>query len=262
MNERLYKAIDGINDELIEEAAAFKRRPYSKPLYLALGAAAAVALISFAVLNIPREPVLPLDGDLAQTTTRTGEIKSGGEGFGDFNPAPVTTSGEPFTAQEIMDYITVHAFEIAQMIRFDTPGVNSFRICTKGWCHVAALTDRNEMKLDFIELPILSGDRIVANVTLFRYEGEIVSSTGAGGVGWDYLNRPFIDYPDSDIAFVYYGFNGEAAITPDGHIYRMFDNIVGENNTGFDIYGVYAAGYNTFNLSEVLENKDYIEVTF
>ena len=259
MNEWIMNGIDSIDDSLIEEAISYKRS--RKPIYIAAGAVAAIAVFSAVMLNIPRitEPTVPTVDGGAQTDD---SYSGGGTNYGEdgkiiLSDAKVSFTGTAITAEEIREIIEREKVYLASFIRLETQGAGNINISLVGYSHLQ--TDNNTVSLDFVTLPVFTDDRLIGEVTLFRYDGEIHCSPAAGGPGWAVKTEIFNKNPDKELAFVYVGQVSEYMIAPDSTIYGMWE---GDSplDTVPDCYTKYATEYNTFSFSKMIADKNYVTV--
>ncbi len=265
MNEWIMNGIDSIDDSLIEEAISYKRS--RKPIYIAAGAAAAVMLIGTGFLlgtNYMQQYIASYspptaDGDTARTddSYSGGDTKYGDDGKIILSDADVSFTGTAITADEIKEIIEREKVYLASFIRLETPGAGDINISLVGYSHLQ--TDNNTVSLDFVTLPVFTEDRLIGEVTLFRYDGEIHCSPAAGGPGWAVKTEIFNKNPDKELAFVYVGQVSEYMIAPDSTIYGMWE---GDSplDTVPDCYTKYATEYNTFSFSKMIADKKYVTV--
>ncbi|MBO6232042.1 MAG: hypothetical protein J6O50_15895 [Ruminiclostridium sp.] len=259
MNDFIVKGIDGIDDSLIEEAMNYKRT--RKPIYIAAGAVAAIAVFSAVMLNILRitEPTVPTVDGGAQTDD---SYSGGGTNYGEdgkiiLSDAKVSFTGTAITAEEIREIIEREKVTIASFIRHETPGAGDINISLVGYSHLQ--TDNNTISLDFVTLPVFTEDRLIGEVTLFRYDGEIHYSPAAGGPGWEVKTGIFDQNPDSELAFVYVGQLSEYMIAPDNTVYGMWEGESPLDDVP-DCYTKYATEYNTFSFNKMIADKNYVTV--
>ena len=169
----------------------------------------------------------------------------------------ITTTGTAITAEEIREIIEREKVTIASFIRLETPGVGDINISLVGYNHLQ--TDDNTIALDFVTLPVFSDSKIIGDVTLFRYDGEIHCTPAAGGPGWAVKTDMFDRNPGKDIAFVYVGQYMELMIAPDDTIYKMWDGETPLDDVS-GRYAKYATEYNTFSFSKMIADKNYATV--
>jgi len=260
MNEWVMNGIDSIDDSIIEEAISYKRT--RKPIYFAAGAVAAIAVISAVLLNLQSytEPTIPtVDGGAAQTDD---SYSGGGTKYGDdgkiiLSDADISFTGTAITADEINEIIEREKVHIASVIRLETPGAGEINISLVGYSHLQ--TDNNTVSLDFVTLPVFTDDRLIGEVTLFRYDGEIHCSPAAGGSGWAAKTEIFNQNPDEELAFVYVGQFSEYMIAPDNTVYGMWEGESPLDDVP-DCYTKYATEYNTFSFGRMIADKNYVTV--
>jgi len=273
MNEWVMNGIDSIDDSIIEEAINYRRS--RKPLYIGLGAAAAVVLLVGAgflwgtnyMSQLTPDIYAPIAGGADE---QDGEIYSGAfvgsDGDdGGFIPsdAEITYTGTAITAEEIREITEREKVTIASFIRLETPGAGDINISLSGYTHLRA--DDNTVSLDYVTLPVFTNDKeIIGEVTLFRYDGELHCSPAAGGNGWQAKTKVFAVDPDSKLAFVYFGSCGELIISPEDTVYYLNgyeDNgAVAAFDSVSDRYAKYATEYNTFSFGRMIADKNYVTV--
>lgn len=135
--------------------------------------------------------------------------------------------------------------------------MGDINISLVGYSHLQ--TDDNTISLDFVTLPVFSDSKIIGDVTLFRYDGELHYTPAAGGTGWAVRNDMLAKNPGKDIAFVYCGQYMELMIAPDNTIYKMWDGETPLDDVS-DRYAKYTTEYNTFSFSKMIADKNYATV--
>lgn len=169
----------------------------------------------------------------------------------------ISTTGTAITAEEIREIVEREKVNIASVIRLETLGASDINISLVGYNHLQ--TDDNTIALDFVTLPVFSDNKLIGDVTLFRYDGEIHCTPAAGGPGWAIKTNMFDQNPGKDIAFVYAGQYMELMIAPDDTIYKMWDGETPLDDVA-DRYAKYATEYNTFSFSKMIADKNYVTV--
>lgn len=265
VNEWIINGIDSIDDSLIEEAMNYKRT--RKPIYIAAGAAAAVMLIGTGFLlgtNYMQQYIASYsppteDGDTEQPddSYSGGDTKYGDDGKIILSDADVSFTGTEINAEEIKEIIEREKVHIASVIRFETPDAGDINISLVGYSHLQ--TDDNTVSLDFVTLPVFTDDRLIGEVTLFRYDGEIHCSPAAGGSGWAAKTEIFNQNPDEELAFVYVGQFSEYMIAPDNTVYGMWEGESPLDDVP-DCYTKYATEHNTFSFNKMIADKNYVTV--
>jgi len=183
---------------------------------------------------------------------------TGGGAFGaSLSGRGITTTGTAITAEEIREIIEREKVNVASFIRLETPGAGDINISLVGYSHLQ--TDDNTIALDFVTLPVFSDNKLIGDVTLFRYDGEIHCTPAAGGPGWAVKTDMFDQNPGKDIAFVYSGQYMELMIAPDDTIYKMWDGETPLDDVA-DRYAKYATEYNTFSFGKMIADKNYVTV--
>ena len=227
-----------------------------------MGTAAAIVITAAAALKLITAPEELSGAAPDGESLKFGDVWDEGE----FSDSGLTYVGTPFTEEEIeacfdkylqtfisdlwSDYDSVTEY---LEIKPDDPEI---RVSKKGYCHIKA-TDTNTLDFDFMNFPVFIGEYVVADITMFRAEGENLIQIGFGGTGSKNISRIFAEYSDSDIGFVYCR-GMEIAVTQDGKAHVLGGGKSINVPDDLDLYSVYATEYNTFNFSEVLENEQYI----
>ncbi len=200
----------------------------------------------------------------APTGVGAGDVFNGGDGWGtgELNTALPVLTGDPLTEEEITEYLERYGRDLVQSVLIEDGLPAEAMISTVGFCQVYAYGDRNEVYLTSRFYPIIVNGEVKACLEMFRFNGEIFPQGLFGGSRWDTVNRAFSEHPGETFAFVRCGFLDELMIAQDGTAYQLNYDSGAADRADFDLYSVYATEYNTFNLSEVLENGQYIKVTF
>lgn len=256
MNDRIMNGIDSIDDSLIEEAMNYRRT--RKPIYIAAGAAAAVAVISAVALSsITMHEELTgavPDGDPAVT------VAGGGKDTTVLSDNEISFTGEAPTDDELREYIEKNKNIFALLVMSETKDITGdINISLAG--HSYLKTSDNTVALDNITYPIFADDSVIAEVTLFKVNGELLYTLSAGGgMRLDRINKALSEHPGEEFVFLYTGVNSEYMISPDNTIYDIRSISEVPLHSHDDWYNKYYTEHNTFNFSEVLENKQYITV--
>ncbi len=181
-----------------------------------------------------------------------------------FIPAPAYT-GKGFTDEELKEYIVKNAPSFASSLRADSiVGGGELKIFTTGYCHISIELNENLMPVsasvnrDFVTMPIMRGSEIIAEVTVYRAEGEICSSVSYGGDGFRALTKVFKDNPDSVLAFGYFGQVPEVIATSENKVYFRPSEVPHIEN--YRYYEMMETLYNTFSLSQLNDPDNYITV--
>lgn len=181
---------------------------------------------------------------------------------GELCTAEVVPTGDPLTEEEATEYLERNGSGLAQSLLIEDGMPSEALVSTAGYCMVYAYSDRNEAYLASKFFPVIVDGKIKALIELSKYEGEIHPQGMFGGSRWDTINKAIAEHPGESFAFVRCGFLDELMIAPDGTAYQINYDSGAADRAEFDLYSVYATEYNTFNLSEVLENGQYITVKF
>ena len=171
----------------------------------------------------------------------------------------VKTTGTAPSQEDIRTLIEREKRIIGAYVLTETKGVSGdISIAVSGYNYLQI--NDNSVALDSVTLPVFSGDRIIGEVLLFSYDGELHYSVLAGGTRWDTLNVIWSENPGKKMAFLYIGQFIELAVSPDNKIYDMRGE--GEGLDKYDItYRKYAIGSNTYSLSDIIKDKKYVSVS-
>jgi len=258
----MIEAMSFIEDELIENAADSKvshKKNYTK--YLAAAAALAVVFatafagIKFISSRRVEPAPNPVTTDLFGAA---GDWGSSDKFTGDYM---FITEGYRISDDEIKNYVETHKYDMIGAIAAEYGDFESeYKIFVKGYRHIN-LGSVNTLKMNFVDLPIMRGDKIIALATLYEYEGELRNDLSVRGVGIDEIGDIFNENPDDELVFLYYGMR-EIVVTPSNRIYST--GSASEASLGLDYsidyYGNYKTEYNTFSLADLKNKSNYITV--
>ncbi len=258
----MVEAMGFIDDELIENAADLKvnyKKNYTK--YLAAAAALVAVFVSaFAGIKFissrPPEPAPnPATTDLFGAA---GDSGGSDKYTGDYI---FITEGYRISDEEIRDYVETHKYNMIGAIAAEYGDFESeYKIFVKGYRHIN-LGAVNTLKMNFVDLPIMRGDKIIAFATLYEYKGELRNDLSVRGVGIDEIADIFNENPDDELVFLYYGMR-EIVVAPSNRIYSI--GSASEASLGLDYsidyYGNYKTEYNTFSLDDLKNKSNYITV--
>jgi len=171
------------------------------------------------------------------------------------------TEGYRISDDEIKNYVETHKYDMIGAIAAEYGDFESeYKIFVKGYRHIN-LGSVNTLKMNFVDLPIMRGDKIIALATLYEYEGELRNDLSVRGVGIDEIGDIFNENPDDELVFLYYGMR-EIVVTPSNRIYST--GSASEASLGLDYsidyYGNYKTEYNTFSLADLKNKSNYITV--
>lgn len=258
--EMFNNAINGINAELIEECAYIDIKPRhrlaAKVRYASIAAAFVLCVCAgvFAAAHLSGISSPNTIGDECDLNCNIY-----GAGISDLDiscDGKLAITGTGFTDEEIYSLVENNKEIIAANVsgEYDCFG-SEIRIYTKGYCH-AVLGEKNYVHLDYLTLPVCVDNRIVANLEVFKANGELLYTLNTGGDKWDIINEA-LEY-DDEIAFVFFvGYTSEAAIAPDNTIFEITYDSKGTLTAGYDLI---ATEYNTFSRSVLYDNNNYIAV--
>ncbi len=259
----MIEAMSFIEDELIENAAdskaSHKKKNYTK--YLAAAAALAVVFatafagIKFISSRRVEPAPNPVTTDLFGAA---GDWGSSDKFTGDYM---FMTEGYRISDDEIRDYVENHKYDMIGAIAAEYGDFESeYKIFVKGYRHIN-LGSVNTLKMNFVDLPIMRGDKIIALATLYEYKGELRNDLSLRGVGIDEIGDIFNENPDDELVFLYYGMR-EIVVTPSNRIYSV--GSASEESLGLDYgidyYGNYKTEYNSFSLTDLKNKSNYITV--
>ncbi|MBR4859614.1 MAG: hypothetical protein IKU08_10585 [Clostridia bacterium] len=257
----MVEAMSFIDDELIENAcvtSAGRKRNYGRYI-----AAAAVLAVVFAtafagVEFISSRRIEPAPNPNTSDYFGTGDSGNSDKYTGDYM---FFTEGYHISDEEIRDYVGSHKYDMIGAIAAEYGDFESeYKIFVKGYRHIN-LGSVNTLKLNFVDLPIMRGDKIIAYATLYEYNGELRNDLSVRGVGIDEKGDIFNENPDDELVFLYYGMR-EIVVTPSNRIYSV--GSASEESLGLDYsidyYGNYKTEYNTFSLGDLKNKDNYITV--
>lgn len=271
----LIEAVNCVDDELIEEAVlSSKKRNY---IYKYLAAAAAVTIVLIAAAAGIKYFDLPVDTGEGNTTSNYVESETteslfgmggnsetfidGGNGnHGNISDSEVVVEGTGFTEEEIRKFVEEKKYELIGAVACEYGNFDDiYKISTVGYCHVS-LGKTNVLKRDYVTLPITLNDKIVADITLFKSDGEKRYDITVRSRAFDTLNKIFAENPESEIAFFYVDLFVELAITPSNKIYNIYDKLTNSLEENVDYYGKFKTDYNTFSLEKLTDENNSISV--
>lgn len=271
----LIEAVNCVDDELIEEAVlSSKKRNY---IYKYLAAAAAVTIVLIAAAAGIKYFDLPVDTGEGNTTSNYVESETteslfgmggisetfvdGGNGnHGNISDSEVVVEGTGFTEEEIRKFVEEKKYELIGAVACEYGNFDDiYKISTVGYCHVS-LGETNVLKRDYVTLPITLNDKIVADITLFKSDGEKRYDITVRSRAFDTLNKIFAENPESEIAFFYVDLFVELAITPSNKIYNIYDKLTNSLEENVDYYGKFKTDYNIFSLEKLKDEDNSVSV--
>lgn len=257
--EMFDNAINGISAELIEECAYIdikpRRRLTAGTRYASIAAAFVLCVCAgvFAAVHLSGISSPTTIGDECDHDCN---IYGAGEDVSDLDiscDGKLAIIGAGFTDEDIYSLVESNKEIIAANVsgEYDCFG-SSIQIYTKGYHH-AVLGEKNYVHLDYLTLPVCIDNRIVANLEVFKADGELLYTLNVGGDKWDIINEA-LEYGD-EIAFVFAGYTCEAAVAPDNTIFEITYDSKGTLTAGYDLI---ATEYNTFSRSALYDSNNYI----
>ncbi len=275
----LIEAVNCVDDELIEEAVLSSKKRNNTYKYFAAAAAVAVVLIAAAAgIKYFDLPVDSGEGnattnkafaDITETTEKlyfgiggnSETFIDGGDGnHGNISDSEVVVEGTGFTEEEIRKFVEEKKYELIGAVACEYGNFDDiYKISTVGYCHVS-LGETNVLKRDYVTLPITLNDKIVADITLFKSDGEKRYDITVRSKAFDTLNKIFAENPESEIAFFYVDLFIELAITPTNKIYNIYDKLTNSLEENVDYYGKFKTDYNTFSLEKLTNENNSISV--
>ncbi len=268
MNENyMNEALAAIGSDMLKEALAYKKPKIS---YRRVAAAAAATVIIggaafFTVRGLTVKKISDYEstpGSVSGSGSYDGDKPSGdwnGEAEAVISDAPVTTKGEPITDRELRELIEREKSNIAGFVGLESHISEGICISLKGYTHLD--TKDNTISVDRMTLPVFAEGKVIGNVDVFRYEGELHYGASAGGPSWE-KQQEFAEEKGGRLAYIWVAERLEYIIAPDDTVYTITalsdDPIKGIK----DPYKRYAQGSNTFSLEEVIASGDYIKVDF
>lgn len=244
------KALNDIDDEYIEKAANYKGGKNMK--LLKYGSIAAALVIVIAAVMVFTKPLI------SEPPTDEGPVK-GGE-YQDTVAEPASVEGEGYTDEQIRQYIENNKSTIAFTVAAEYGCTDEIKIMINGYNH-AQLGEKNVVKRDFLTLPILQNNKIVATMVIFTADGEMTNTINIGGDTWDNLNKAFNENPDSELVMAYSGGVCEVVITPDNKIYEINQGGKKFLSEGTDWYSLLKSDYNTFSPKQLNDPNNFIVIS-
>ena len=257
--EMFDNAINGINSELIEECAYIDIKPRhiwaAKVRYASIAAVFVLCVCAsvFAAAHLSGISSPNSAGDECDFPCK---IYGAGEDVSDLD---ISCDGKPaiagtgFTDEDIYSLVENNKEIIAANVsgEYDCFG-SEIQIYTKGYCH-AVLGEKNYVHLDYLTLPVCVDNRIVANLEVFKADGELLYTLNVGGDKWDIINEA-LEY-DDEIAFVFADYTCEAAVAPDNTVFEITYDSKGALTAAYDLV---ATEYNTFSRAALYDRNNYI----
>ncbi len=165
----------------------------------------------------------------------SGNGQSGGSTDGPNIPAlprdpEIVTVGEKITDEEAAAYFAQRKGALAQSLSASGVPAENIGISPKGYCHVCysgAEGERLEVRENFRDYLVYSGETLVAIVTLYKENGKLYD-TPAFGAAWFADYSAFLRrHAGEELVYVYAGF-AELILTPDGGVYSALPSIRAE----------------------------------
>lgn len=266
MNERyLNEALESIDSGRIESALSYKR-PKIRVSVIAMAAALAMAvgIGAFVFARSGSQTVKTdssgdyLDGaEKSEPDTEGGITAGGSETEKLLSDAPITYTGTEITPEQIRKLAEREKNIIAQYVRSENKGLEG-EICIASEGYSYLQTSDNTVALDFVTLPVFTGDRIIGEAVVYSVDGKLSYSVSAGGEGWEKRTEAFANSPDGRVCFVYIGSLREAMIAPDS---RVFDLRGGAADAFEGITGLferYSDPHNTYSFKEMKASGHYV----
>ena len=262
MNEGyINEALSRLDAPSIEAALNYRKPRIGYRVIAAAAAALMIGVGAYAFLKASSPKTTPKTDmpNKAASCGGTDGMEAGGAVTGGaiVSDKAVTVTGTAPAPEEIRALVEREKNMIAAYVRTEyREPLGELRIATVGYSHLR--TPDNTVALDYIDLPVFSGSKVVASVTLYTVEGELFYSIAAGGSGWERISAVLNKYPNDKICFVYAGQYMEVMIAPDNSVYPVGegydDPFAGEDAP----YEKYASQYNCFSLSEIFDSKAYV----
>lgn len=174
--------------------------------------AAAIAEKASAIAAEPatHEPVLAYGGDTA-----------GGAAWVNIPALPadrtIVETGEPITDAEAQAYFAAHRASLASSLAASGVETAGLTVAPRGYCHVSydgSEGGRLELRRNFRDYLVYSGDRLIAIVTLTKENGEITATPAFGAPWFDAYARLLAQHRGEALVYVYAGY-AELILTPD-----------------------------------------------
>lgn len=258
----LVDAVNFVDDDLVSEVYEKNRNRLKMNKYLAIAAVFAVVIIStLAAVRYYNRQLFMKDTGLSSEPVATDRFFGGADVTSEkISEDEVVVEGTGFTDEEIRKFVEEKKFELVGAVACEYENFDDvYKISTVGYCHVS-LGETNVLKRDYVTLPITLNDKIIANITLFKSDGEMRYDIAVRGKSFDTLNRIFAENPESEIAFFYVDLFTEIAITPSNKIYNIYNRRTDSLKEDVDYYEKYKTEYNTFSLKKLTDENNFISV--
>lgn len=265
MNEKyINEALGCISVHDLDDALSYKKPHISYKSFAVIAAALALAVGAgtFFLLkgNSNKLPIAD-GGPISTPSSEKGIYTGGNDGSASLDPTGIfTRTGTAYTDEQVKELIDREKDIIAHYITSETKDIDGeIRIAVKGYNYAQA--NGNTIALDYLTLPVFTEDnRIVGEVVLFSYDGELHYNVAAGGPSWARITDIISKHQSDKFAYVYVGELNEVMISEDGTVYNMRadgdDPLAGIE----DRYQKYAQQENTFCLADCVKEKEYIAV--
>ncbi len=247
--ESFSKAINDIDIEFIDKAINYKKKNTKILKYGSIAAALVIVIAAVIFIGKPFD-IKPLPDD--------GLAK--GDEYQNTAHESVKVEGNAYTDEQIRQYIEKNKNTIAFTVAAEYNYTDEIKVMIKGYNH-ASLGEKNIVKRDFLTLPIIQNDKIIATMVIFTADGEMTNNINIGGEIWDNLNRAFNDNPNDELVFAYSGGICEVVITPDNRIYEINQGGKAFLDEGVDWYSLLKTDYNTFSLGQINNSDNFIVIT-
>lgn len=245
-NKDLLNAIGDSDGFLIERS---ERKPSGARRFVKWGSllAACLAIAICATAFLPK-----LIGARSEIGT-TGDILVISE------KVPVTYSGVEITEAEALEKLESVKNEIfaAFLPEAESGEISEIEICTHGYRHIT-FDSKNNIALDYIDYPVMSGGKAVGIIKLYRTDSEICYTLSYGGEGISKLFETVSGSPEKSYVAAYLATSIEVLISSDNEIICINGGVAeGTFEKNVDYYSAFSADGNvicaeTFNTSDAI----------
>lgn len=143
----------------------------------------------------------------------------------------IELTGEAITDDEAKEYFDKNKASIFGSLSASGIDAGSMTISEKGYCHVAYNGTEGkcfEIRQNYRDYLVYSGDRLVAIITLWKENGEIFNTPSFGANWFKDYNSYLEQHKDEELVYVYAGW---------------FEIIIAPDNTYFNPMGMDASKY-------------------
>ena len=265
MNERyLNEALESIDSGRIDSALSY-RKPKIRFSVIATAAALVMAAGIGAFVfarngseTVRTDSIGECLNDMEKSPDFDGGVTAGGsEKEKLLSDTPIAYTGTEITPEQIRELAEREKNIIAQYVRSENKGLEG-EICIASEGYSYLQTSDNTVALDFVTLPVFTGDRIIGEAVVYSVDGKLSYSVAAGGTGWEKKTEAFANSPDGRVCFVYIGTLKEAVIASDNSVFDLREGACDVFEGIPDLFERYSDAHNTYSFKEMKESGHYV----